>query len=40
MIDKLTTIKKTALGAKIGHVDAVYIDSIESKLLHFIGLDV
>jgi mRNA interferase MazF len=39
MIDKLTTIKKTALGAKMGHVDKIYIKTIENKLLHFIGLD-
>jgi mRNA interferase MazF len=39
MIDKLTTIKKTALGDKIGHVDEVYRELIEGKLLHFIGMD-
>jgi mRNA interferase MazF len=39
MIDKLTTIKKSALGKQIGHVDENCIKEIEKKLLRFIGLD-
>ena len=39
MVDKLTTIRKTALGEYIGHIDDVSIVEIEKKLKRFIGLD-
>jgi mRNA interferase MazF len=38
MIDKLTTIKRTALGAYIGHLENDCIAMIEEKLKYFIGL--
>jgi mRNA interferase MazF len=37
MIDKLTTIKKTALGRRIGQMDDRYHQGIRQKISYFIG---
>jgi mRNA interferase MazF len=38
MIDKLTTVRKSNLGSRIGEIDECYIDEIETGIVRFIGL--
>jgi mRNA interferase MazF len=38
MVDKITTVTKTKLGHRIGHLDAKDIERVDQAVLIFLGL--
>jgi len=38
MVDKITTVRRTSLGARIGRVPATLMTEIERSLMVFLGL--
>jgi mRNA interferase MazF len=38
MIDRVTTVRRSTVGASIGHLDAVHMRELERRLIVFLGL--